>query len=386
MQNISYNPHVPELPPGVPLVPASSAPPNPTNQLIEINDIRTPNAFRGFSFSKYKKSDVRKQMIDAMIKGKIEPACYWCAELICAGHFADAWDILFYYMAKHIHLGNPKIAMYLEMRYNVFRNIVIQGMHTDELALRNHEKIRKLFAEIVCTLTFSPRKPSIESVKMNRDEEFDMTQISHRLKAPSMEFAEPVFRKKDPKEIFVAINEFAYSLHSIKNMSSACYWIEWAILFETICKKRKEPCYIEFRDYPVETKYKKDVIWLFWDVLTHYCDENNKFIEKILRALLRLFCVRYTSGVCKKRKYLLYYAIALLTEPVPTGGDILAEENKGTLHSVMDRLNAIYNQIKKNEESPNTEYLFQGLDQKKILERSIRQMEMVNQLDPTMQT
>ena len=52
----------------------------------EINDIRLPGAFKGISFSKHKKTEVKAALKDAMLKGKIEPACYWSAELVCAGH------------------------------------------------------------------------------------------------------------------------------------------------------------------------------------------------------------------------------------------------------------------------------------------------------------
>ena len=41
----------------------------------------------------------------------------------------------------------------------------------------------------------------------------------------------------------------------------------------------------------------------------------------------------------------------------------------------------IYKQIKKNEESPNAEYLFNNLDTKNNFERSLKQMEMLNSVD-----
>ncbi len=63
-----------------------------SSQSSDINDIRTSTQFRGFSFSNFKKIEVRKQMIENMKKGKVEPACYWCAELVCAGHYLDVWD------------------------------------------------------------------------------------------------------------------------------------------------------------------------------------------------------------------------------------------------------------------------------------------------------
>ncbi len=355
-----------------------------SSDAVEINDIRTSANFRGISFSKFKKTEVRKQFIDALQKGKIEPACHWCAELVCAGHFGDIWETILYYMAKHIHLGNPKLAIYLEMRYDVFRNIMGQGYYVSELDVRNNEKIRKLFAEIICTLALSDKKPSFEAIKINRSEEFDMTQMTDRLKAPNMSFAEPFFKEKDPKEVFIAVNEFSYCIsRHYPNMMKACYWVEWIIEFDAICRNRKETCYCDRRAHPVENKFQRDIIWLVWDALFHYCNLlANPLIEKTLGALLRLFCVKYTTAACKRRRYLLYYAIGLLTEPVSMNVEILP--NRQLLQNVVDKINEIYKQIKKNEEAPKTEYLFRGLDQKRNLEQSVKQMEMLGQIDPAL--
>ena len=180
----------------------------------EINDIRNPAMFKGTTFSGFKKSEVRAQLIDNMKRGKVEHACYWCAELICAGHFLEIWETILYFMGKHIHLGNPKMAIYIQMRYQIFKNIVSQGFYTSELQLRNNSTIRRLFAELVCNIALSNKKPGFESIKINRKEEFDMTQMSERLKAPSTSYIDPIFNPKDPKEIEEdTITAIAFSTH-----------------------------------------------------------------------------------------------------------------------------------------------------------------------------
>ena len=352
---------------------------------FEINDVRPPTDFRGTTFSNYKKTDVRTQMIENMKNGKIEPACYWCAELVCAGQYMDIWEIILHYVGKHIHFGNPKLVIYLERRFSIFRNIVSQSILTNELQLRNYDNIRKLYAELVCVLTLSPRKHSFEPVKINRVEEFDITLMTERLKAPSVEYAKNVFRPKDPQEVYIAVNEFAYHIsRDSRNVMSACYWIEWIIEFDIICKNRKQPCRCDEKRnrYGIEPKFMRDIIWLVWDCILEYTEKiENAFVGSIMKSLLGLFCIKYTSGSSKKRRFLLYYAVALLIEDISTTTEIIQEENKPILQNVTNQINQIYKQIKRNECSPKMDYLYSNLDDKnKVAEQSVKKMEIVNSI------
>lgn len=349
--------------------------------IIEINDIRLPNDFKGITFSNFKKQEVKKVFIEEMLSSNLEPAINWSCELICAGHFGELWEIIFYYISKYIHLGNPKIAIYVEMRYNIFRNIMNQGTFVQEIDARNNISIRKLFAEIICVLTFSSKKPSFEQVKIKSTNEFDMTTLSTKLKADHMNYIKDIFKEKDPRELYIAMNEFAYSLSNKGcSMLNACYWLEWSIEFETICKKRKQIIKCEPRNYRVENKFRTNIIWLIWDILL-YCANNihNKIITKTLESIKTLFLVKYTEATPKKRRYLLYYAIELLTENVDTKVDILPK--KHLIENVLEKVDIIYKEIKKNEIPPKTEYLFNGLDKKKSIEKSLKQIEMVTNIE-----
>jgi hypothetical protein len=351
------------------------------NDNSEINDIRTQPEFKGITLSGYKKTEVRKQLIESLKKKKIEQACHWSAELICAGHYIEVWEIYLHFVCKYIHLGNPKIAVYLEKRYTIFKNIMAQGQFLNELQLRNHPVIRQLFAEITCTICLSEKKNSTEPVKIKRDEEFDITQMSEKLIAPNINYIEPIFLKDDPKEFYIAANEFAYNISDDKkNMLNACYWIEWTIEFENLCKKRKNKSNCEGRSFvKVDAKGRNDIIWILWDAILFYSKKKPKFVEHAIYSLFNLFCIKYTTASCKKRRYLLYFAVSLLTETVRTDVELVSDKN--VVNTVIKKINSIYKQIKKNECSPNTEYLFANVEQANTFERSIKQMELVNSVD-----
>lgn len=361
-----------------------------SSNVYEINDIRDEKDFKGITFSAYKKTDVTKELLNSLSNSKVEPACYWSAELVCSGHYMELWDIIITFVSKYIHLANPKLPLYIEMRYENFKSIISNGYAGNELQLRNNPKMRSLFAEIVCVLCNSKRQHKFESVKIKKKEEYDITMMTQKLKAPRIDYAQEYFRPKDPKEIFIAVNEFAYHIsRDSKNTLSACYWVEWIVEFETICKAKRESCRCERRSHiAVDDKMQFDPIWIIWDIIIAESakdDGHTQLTQKIIKSLLRMYCVRFTPSVRKKRRYLVYFAISLLTSEYDYRIEIV--QDKLILETAVSNINTLYKQIKQHEISPATDYLFSSAgyngdsDKKGDLERTIKRLETLNAMN-----
>jgi hypothetical protein len=93
--------------------------------------------------------------------------------------------------------------------------------------------------------------------------------------------------------------------------------------------------------------------------------KDNPVAEKIMNALLDLFSIKYTYAVKKKRRYLLYFAVEIVTENIPTKIEILDTKEKPIVNNVVQKINMIYKTIKKNEEKSNSGYLLENLPSEK---------------------
>ena len=346
----------------------------------EINDKRQQKDFKGITFSNYKKSSAKKELLKYLKNSKIEDACYWSIEFICAGHFLELWEILFLFISNNIHLGNPLLPTYINLRFNDFKLIVNGGYIGNELKMRNNIKIRRLFAEIICIICQSKKKNSFDSPKI-KEIEYSSTYMTSRLKAESILYANKVFRHKDdPKELFIAINELAYHITKRqKNSNEAFYWIDWIMGFESLCKKNQKIKLLGGRrNYNVEAKHQTDIIWIIWDIVLNESHKRSDGIKNIVEALSDLFCIKYQPGCKKRRKLMIYFAVSLLTEPFDR--KIPLFKNDEHIKRITSKIDMIYKIVKKNEIKPSTDYLFNNSLTSGNLEKTIDKLDKMNKI------
>lgn len=349
---------------------------------FEINDVREQKDFSTTTLSEFKKSEVKKEFLKSLRDSLLEPSCFWCAELICSGHYIDIWDTIILFYSRYIQQGCPGLCLYIERRVNNFREIARTGYAGNELLMRNNEKIRKLFAEIICVLCDASKRHPYEEVKID-ESYFIMTNLTKKLKAPNVSFANTHFKDDDPKELFIAINELAYSVSSEgHNLMMACFWIEWLLSYQRICKTKKEFCLCEKRMIvEIDEKYQRAIDWVVWEILLSTAEKHiDKRIPKMLRSLLNLYSLKFSAGVFRKRRYLVYLAVSLLVDSVSLNGEIISKETKQKIIQVQSTINSVYKQIKAKEKRPPSDYLFTNIKQTN-LEKSIQKLDKLQEFN-----
>lgn len=352
----------------------------------KINDIRTSTDFTYCSFSKHKKIEVKKELIKNMLLKKLNSSIHWVTELICAGHFLFLWEIILHYLAKYVNIGNPKLPIYILMRFNDFKNIINKRNYIYELDLRNNLSIRLLFTEVILNLSISNKKPIFEPIISHKNSNFNIIELNSLITFPSnfVNNTNNILNNDDPQELFTIFTELSFNIYQ-KNLSNACYWIDWIIQYQLYCIKLKEPI-ICFRrtNIPVLTNYQNNLIWIIWDIILSYVDEKTSpLLQKIVNSLLHLFCIQYKPNLCDSRKYLLFYAVSIITENVNFNIDIISSLYKEKIELLLNNIDSYYFELKKNEITPKTDYLFMNIKEEKEhnLKMSVTKMEILSNIE-----
>ena len=320
-----------------------------TSSICHIDDTRPIGAFVKMTFSGYKTVDAMKKLMETLINAKVEGACYWTAELICSGHYAELWETIFLFYGKHVHIANPKLAVYIENKLTKFKeNMNNASSAQAQLNFRNEPAFRNMFCEIIITLCLSEKKFTIQYTNVP-SEDFDLVVLKNNLVAPDFTRAEKIIQPEDPRELLVTVNELQFCLSKdIASTMRANYWVEWLLDYAKLCKKRKQPCLIQHRIHDVvDTKHQRNIVWLIWDAIYHEAKERrNAILIKIIDALFRMFALRYTEVHNTRRKSIIYFAVAILTMcPTNTLDKIPMVRNKTHIECAISQTNAIFEQV-----------------------------------------
>ena len=281
------------------------------------------------TFSNYKKAVVVKEFMNSIYYQKTEDAYFWTAELLCTNCIIEIWDTYIDFMCKYTHIYNPKIPIYLHKKFLEFKEIA--GKINDDLQLRNSDEIRRLFFTLTLIFCSSKRECILDIPVFQFN--FEMDKMYTNLKAPNISYVQNYFKKGDPKEYYIPLNELMYHLKETKNKMDIFYWIEWIIEYDLMLLKNKKQLQCIKRPFAINT----NIIWIIWELLL-------SFDKQPIDSLLELFSIKYKTN--KKKKCILYLCVMFIITKVDYNVPIL---DSTLLKNIEESINIAFEKIKKKE-------------------------------------
>ena len=313
---------------------------------IIINDNRLSTYFSKTTFSNFKKNELLKAFTSSLDEKNMEKACYYVSEMVCSSYFIEIWNILINYVCKFIHVSNPRLIIYLKHKMYRFK-VLAKSVNKDDIEMRNNTEIRNMFCELVIIICKTNSKTSLHESKVKVDD-LNIEIISKKFEAPNYSYIGNIFQDGDPREIYMAVNEFTYHISKeSKNYNLACYWFEWINVFDEYCRKKKQKIVCNPRNFCIVNKGKTDIVWCIWDSLLTRANQLGKGIHTLMNSLCDMYQLKYDHNISKKRKYVIYNAIYICVENVDfsiaLGNDFITSEFLNT------NTNKLYAILKKSE-------------------------------------
>jgi hypothetical protein len=327
----------------------------PPNFLI--NDHRKLEEFRKKTFSGYAKKDVFDVLFKSLDENKFEEACQWCCEVVISGYLEELWERLVNYISKYIGIHNPLLPYVLFLRMVKFLKIKkMEAFEKNFILMRNNQEVRNLFCEIICIIIMSTKTRKPLNLPRILNYEFSPEGFQKRLIATSLDAADKFVMKDDPSELRIIINEFAFNIDELRyNMNNLLYWLSWAFEWEKINNKKNVEFTCCVREISgIENKFKRDFIWIFWEViLVETNKRNNDNLTKQVRSLYEFFKMKYSPSKKKKRLYLIIHCLELLSNTITINQEFIKKnpiiEKYHVIVQACGNINLLYKQKKLNE-------------------------------------
>lgn len=307
---------------------------------ITIRDNR--KKFNTLTFSNYKKKNIIEELIASIYYQKIEESLKYTAELLASLFIKDLFYIYISFYCKYIHINNIKFIVYLNKKYKEFKTIA--NHVNNDFKLRNNHQIRKLFFTLTIILCNLKKENTINSVLVK----LNLKNMYEHLKAPNINYVNKYYKPNDPKEYYIAFNEFIYHLEETKNNMYLFYWVDWIIEFEILSHKNKKNVFCENRNHIIDIVDNNNIIFLLWDIILSNSKELNHNLNEYIVSLFELFTIKYNRLSNKKYKSTIYVSIMILiTENINYTCKLI--EDTTLLNNIDTKINNIFKNIIKKQ-------------------------------------
>jgi hypothetical protein len=308
---------------------------------MNIHDQRTVVDFQKFTFSGHLRQHVYKVLDENIKLGHADYSCYWTLELLCSGLVHSMWQSLFESTARHINRAAPNAFLYLVKIYEKFAPYESQYSLMSMTDIRNNSDVRTLVCEVAASLALCRKNKLTPLPKIKPEHDFLQITIHENLKSPSANYARHIVKDHDPVELYISLNELAYSLRpETRDFTKAIYWVAWILKYASQFKKQnKDPLECSYRpNMFIDDKYARHVIWMIWEVVLDAAKHSPQAgtLGPYIDSLFKFHCLRWSPTVLKQRACFLVTAIQFICESTTLDIHYSVPHDIVTVHHILE--------------------------------------------------
>lgn len=283
---------------------------------------------KNMTFSGYKKTQVFQQLKKSILKGEVDKACFWAAELDASSYTEEIWTKIMIFGCKEINYANPNLPTYLYKSFREFKRI---SNNWSKKEMCDSQELRNRLCEFICILSMSLKKkfPDYPRIKEN---DFKISNMKKKMIATDTNIINGLVNKNNTIEIRIALNEFANYLISesgcTDSIKNCLFWLDWISYYNKIYKKnigKELKCIQMYKNEDIDPKYKANYIWYVWDIIfyvlnileTRINEEKYIFLKKNVDNLNNLYKFEINKGNMNTRLIYVKYAILLMKKNIP---------------------------------------------------------------------
>jgi hypothetical protein len=265
------------------------------------------------------KKTMFKKLTTGIVNRNITDAINASIELHCSGYIDNVIQKLSLYYFNEINIAQLQGIKYIHTFMKYYNDkYAYKIKKTHPLLLVNDIVIRNFISFFVVIMLTSNQRKLVKLPKINI-EDFDLgkKKDNKELISTTLHLVYKFVHRNEPKEIIIPLSEICHLLQStsfVDREHKIIYWIAWLLEYEKVYHNNN--LLVGSRPVPgIDSKYHKDFIWIVWNIIKNYANDNNK---EMIQQLFELYTANYTRGTKRSRANLLILAVLLIVNPTPS--------------------------------------------------------------------
>lgn len=256
------------------------------------------------------KKTANKELITSINTADYNKTVNISIELHLSGQTDKLITDLFNYYLSDINIYHLCFINYFYKFYLEYNKIDLSIKKSQPLILVNSQFVRNFITFIVPTLSLS-RKNKIDKLPKITETDFNLTNKRHELLTQNLNNVNKFIQSHECRDIVIPLSEISNYFESnlLNKTQKIIYWYTWLIEYERVYHKGN--LLVEYREnLYCDVKYKKDFVWIIWNMLIHYCPID---IKPYIAKLYYLFSQNYNKSHKKSRANIIILAIYIIT-------------------------------------------------------------------------